>query len=409
MNILFLHRSFPGQFKYLAAALAVDKNNRVVFITEDDKNQIAGVEKRIYKHVYKENKKSESKIFDLAASHGRAAADAAKKLKEEGFIPDVIYGFSGWGTSLYIKEVYPDVPFMCYLEWIDNADSSIAEFEGKELSESDIKQMKLDNAYIMAELKLCDYAVCPTFWQKAQFPFIYHNKICVIHDGIDTQRCAPDKDAKFFIKDKNITLTSDDEVITYGTRGMEPYRGFPEFMEAVSDVLKRRPKAHVVIAGSDEVFYGEDMGISYKEKMLEKLDLDMSRVHFTGMIPFKDYVKMLQISSVHVYLSYPFVLSWSILDAMSAGCCIVASQTAPVTEVIKDKNNGLLASFFNSNDIALKIEYALENKEKSEKIRKNARKTVLERYELGKCLEKQVNLLIQLIDKKSSNQPVNVG
>src|SRR5574344_1845906 len=371
MNILFLHRRFPGQFRYLAAAFAADKNNRVVFIREDTKNRISGGEKRIYKHVYKEDKKSQSKIFDVAVSHGKAAVEVAKKLREEGFIPDVIYGFSGWGTSLYIKEVYPDVPFLCYMEWIDNADSSIAEFEGRELGDKELKQMNLDNAYIMDELKACDYALCPTFWQKSQFPFIYHNKICVIPDGIDTQRCAPDSEAKFLVKDKNIELTCEDEVITYGTRGMEPYRGFPQFMEAIEQVLKKRPKAQVVIAGDDKVFYGEDTGISYKEKMLENLDLDMDRVHFTGTIPFKDYVKMLQISSAHVYLSYPFVLSWSILDAMSTGCCIIASHTAPVTEVIKDKNNGLLASFFNSNDIALKIEYALENKEKAEKIRKN--------------------------------------
>jgi len=202
------------------------------------------------------------------------------------------------------------------------------------------------------------------------------------------------------IKDKNIELRAQDEVITYGTKGMERYRGFPQFMEAAAKILKRRPNAHVVIAGTDATYYSPKLpNGTYKELMLKKLNLDMKRVHFVGVLNFNDYVKFLQISSAHVSSTFPYVLSWSILDAMSVCCPIIASNTAPVTEVVKDNYNGLLFDFFDVNQLVEKIEYSLDNKDKMDKIRVNARQTVLDNYDLRKVLPQQISLINSLIHK----------
>ena len=370
MNILFLHRSFPGQFRYLAAALAVDPTNTVVFITEDDKNQIEGIQKFVYAPDYRNSKKCDPYLYEYedAVIHGQAAAGVALALKKQGFTPDIILGFASWGSELFMKDIYPDVPLLSYFEWFGNPEGADIGFDGRTLSEDERANLRSNNFPLLASLNSCGAGISPTNWQKMQFPKEYQDKIKVIHDGIDVGLYMPDDDAKFVIKDKNLELSTKDEVITYGTRGMEPYRGFPEFMEAVEKLLVKRPNAHFVIAGDDDVYYGDKLEKgTYKELMLSKLKLDMSRVHFVGTLPFVEYAKLLQVSSAHVYLTYPFVLSWSILDAMSAGCCIVASNTAPVLEVIEDNNNGLLVDFFDVNQLVEKIEYALDNKEKMKK------------------------------------------
>ena len=250
------------------------------------------------------------------------------------------------------------------------------------------------NAQIALDMLACDKGISPTYWQKSQFPKDLQHKIEVLHDGIDTDYFVPNPDAVLKIPNSNIELSTKDEVITYATRGMEPYRGFPQFMEMTEKLLKKRPRVHVVIGGEDRVCYGAKLAKgTYKEIMLNKLNLDMSRVHFTGSLPYIEYKKLLQISSAHVYLTYPFVLSWSILEAMSCGCCIIGSQTAPVEEVIKDNENGLLVDFFDIEALVSKIEYTLDNQDKVSILRENARKTIVDNYDLKKMLPKHIEII----------------
>ena len=402
MNILFLHRSFPGQFRYLASALSLDPANTVVFITEDDKNQIEGIQKFVYTTDYSNAKKCDPYLYEYedAVIQGQAAAGVAMNLKQQGFVPDIIVGFASWGSELFMKDIYPDVPLLTYFEWFGNPEGADVGFDGQVLTEDARANLRSNNFPLLASLNVCDAGMSPTHWQKKQFPKEYQDKIKVIHDGIDVGLYVPDDNTKFMVKDKNLELTAKDEVITYGTRGMEPYRGFPEFMQAVEKLLVARPNAHFVIAGDDNVHYGEQLKSgTYKELMLGKLKLDMSRVHFVGTLPFAEYAKLLQVSAAHVYLTYPFVLSWSILDAMSVGCCIVASDTAPVTEVIEDDYNGLLVDFFDVNQLAKKIEYALDNKEKMKEIRANARQTVIDKYSLEVTLPQQIQYIYSLLAK----------
>lgn len=399
MNILFLHRAFPGQFQHLIWALNTISNCNVTFITEDTSIEIPGIQKIIYSLSEKKDLKEDSFLerYDYILAHAKAVAKEAKNLQNKGYRPDIIYGFGPAGLNLFMKDIWPDVPLISYCEWFYNFEGADIGFDGRKYSDEKRYELRCKNSHLLIDLYSCDLGISPTNWQKKQFPKDFQDKIKVLHDGICTDILKPDKNAKFFVKDKNIELTSQDEVITYATRGMEPYRGFPQFMEAAKKILDKRQNAHIVIAGYDNAFYGPKLqGESYKENMLKKLEIDMSRVHFVEVLPYDEYIKLLQISSAHIYLTYPFILSWSFLEAMSTGCCIIASNTEPVREVMTDNYNGLLVNFFDVEGLVNKIIYAVDNKEKMQAIRNNARKTVVENYDIKVVLPKYIDLLNNL-------------
>lgn len=405
MNILFLHRNFPAQFRHIAAVLAQDPDNKVFFITNNDKLNLPNIHKVFYKPKREVPKNCHRylKFYEESIIHAQATAEAAWALKEQGFKPDIIYGHT-WGQTMFMKDVFPDVPLLCYFEWFYNAEGGDMGFDGKVLNIDELAKLRCKNSHLLVDLYTCDAGICPTKWQHSQFPKKFSDTIKVLHDGVDTDFCKPDNDAKFVIKDKDLELTAKDEVITYATRGMEAYRGFPEFMRAADKLLKKRPNLHVVIGGEDRVCYGAQiLNTTYKQMMLKELaDLDMNRVHFVGGLPFNEYVNLLQISSAHVYLTYPFVLSWSLLDAMSCGCCIVASGTPPVLEVMKDNHNGLLFDFFNIDEQVERIEYSLDNKDKMQRLRHNARKTIVENYALKDLLPKHIEYIKSLALKNKT-------
>ena len=398
MNILFLHRNFPAQFRHISAALANDSGNNVVFITNNNKLQLPNIRKVYYKlkREVPKNCHRYLRFYEESIIHAQATAEAALALKNQGFKPDVIYGHT-WGNTMFMKDIFPDVPLLCYFEWFYNAEGSDVDFANKNLNIDERAKLRCKNSHLYVDLDICDAGICPTKWQRSQFPKKFHSKIKVIHDGVDTDFCTPNKDAKFLIKDKNIELTAKDEVITYATRGMEAYRGFPEFMKAAEKLLKKRPNLQIIIGGEDRICYGPQLAnTTYKTMMLKQLDLDMNRIHFVGGLPFNEYIKLLQITSAHVYLTYPFVLSWSLLDAMACGCPIIASDTPPVLEFMKDNVNGLLFDFFNVDEQVEKIEYALGNKDKIEKLRHNARKTIVDNYALKDLLPEHIEYVKKL-------------
>lgn len=401
MKILFLHRNFPAQFRHIAAALAQDSNNEVVFITNNDNLQLPNIKKIYYKPKREVPKNCHRylKFYEDSIIHAQATAETALALKNQGFKPDIIYGHT-WGQTMFMKDVFPDVPLLCYFEWFYNSKDSDVDFGGKVLNIDELAKLRCKNSHLLVDLYTCDAGICPTKWQLSQFPKKFQDNIKVLHDGVDTDFCIPNPDAKFLIKDRNIELSAKDEVITYATRGMEAYRGFPEFMRAVEKLLKKRPNLQVVIGGEDRVCYGPQLfNTTYKEIMLKELDLDMNRIHFVGGLPFNEYIKLLQISSAHVYLTYPFVLSWSLLDAMSCECPIVASNTQPVLEVMQNNYNGILFDFYNIDEQIKKIEYALDNKDKMQELRHNARKTIVDNYALKNLLPQHIEYLKNLANK----------
>lgn len=401
MNILFLHRNFPAQFRHIAPILASDPNNNVVFITNNDKLNLPNIKKYQYKlkrqipndcHRY-------LRFVEESIIHGQATAEVAMALKNQGFKPDIIYGHT-WGQTMFMKDVFPDVPLLCYFEWFYNAKGGDIGFDEKKPNIDELAKLRTKNSHLLIDLYSCDGGICPTKFQAKQFPKEFQHKIKVLHDGIDTNFCSPKEDTKFVIEDKNLTLTKNDEVVTYATRGMEEYRGFPQFMEAISILMKKRPNMQVVIGGEDRVCYGPQiLGTTYKKRMLEKLDLDLSRIHFVGSLPFNKYVDLLRISSAHVYATYPFVCSWSLLDSMACACPIVASNTEPVTEFMTDNKTGLLFDFFNIKQEVEQIEYALEHKDEMAQYGRNARQVILDNYQLKELLPKHIEYIKSFINK----------
>lgn len=410
MKFLFSHRNFPAQFRHIITELGKDPKNEVVFLT-GTRNLVAiqGVTKLLYKTKRRvpENSHRYLKMYEDSIIHGQAAAEAAIRLKSNGFIPDIIYAHS-WGNSMFFKDIFPDTPLINYCEWYYNAQGADIGFD-RIMPNYDKKALtRCNNSQFLQDLISCDKAICPTQWQKSQFPKDLQNKIEVLHDGIDTDYFIPNPDAEFILPDTGMVLTSKDEVLTYASRGMEAYRGFPQFMDAAEALLKKRPKLHIVIAGEDRVCYGPKLANgTYKSAMLKSHNYDISRLHFTGGLPYKEYRKLLQISSAHCYLTYPFILSWSMLEAMSTECLIIASKTKPVEEVIKDRKNGFLVNFYDVEELVKTVEDALDNREKYKKIRQNARRTIIEKYDLKKLLPKQIQLLKSYSKKEDENNTSN--
>lgn len=400
MKILFLHRNFPGQFRYLAPELAKDPQNEIYFISNEPKGQIPGIHKHVYKlkRQIPDNCHRYLRYFEDCILHGQSTAELALMLKNQGFYPDIIFGHT-WGQTLFMKEIFPKSKLLCYFEWFFKATDSFLDFDGSEVTIDEQAKFRCDNAPLLIDLFTCDKGLCPTNYQLKQFPKEYQYKIKVLHDGIDTDFCRKIDNASLEIKEKNLILTKNDEVITYGTRGMDPYRGFPEFMKAVEILQKKRPNLHVVISGKDRVCYGKPLpnGQTYKNLMLETLDLDLNRIHFTGLLPFDQYVNMLNITSAHVYLTYPFVCSWSLLNAMACETPIIASNTEPVLEFLEHDKNALLFDFFNIEEQVEKIEYAIDNKSKMENLGKKARKLIVSKYALKDLLPKHIAYLKSII------------
>lgn len=331
---------------------------------------------------------------------GQSVFKACMEMKKKGFAPDVVCCNPGWGEGLFLREAFPRAKLLYLYEFFYRFKGSDVNFDPEYTSSlDDALRTRIKNSSMLLSLDACDMVVCPTKWQRDQLPAEYLYKASVIHDGINTRIAVPDKDVVFPMNGSCPDLTAKDEVITFVNRNLEPYRGFHVFMRALPKILEQHPRAHILILGGDEVSYGRPLpkGQTYRKKLLKETGLSSDRVHFLGRVGYPTFIKLLQVSSVHVYLTYPFVLSWSMLESMSAGCALVASATPPVQEIIKDGQNGLLVDFFDQDGLAKRISEVLDHPDRMKRMRKQARKTVVQRYDLAdKCLPKNVQLIERL-------------
>lgn len=325
----------------------------------------------------------------------------ALEIKKSGFEPDVICVHSGWGEGLYLKDIFPDARILVFCEFYYNAEGSDVAFESREPLSLDKRLLtRTRNMTQMLSMASGDWGISPTEWQRSQYPAMVRERVSVIHDGIDTEVVRPDPKAHCALV-TGARLRAGDEIVTFVNRNLEPYRGFHIFARALPLIQKLRPKAHVVIIGENGVSYGAPppKGTTYREMFMKEVQdkLDMSKVHFLGRVPYEHFLTLLRVSAAHVYLTYPFVLSWSMLEAMAAGCLVIGSKTPPVEEVLRHERNGLLVDFFSPEEVARAVGRVLSHPDRMRSLREAARKTILENYDLRSvCLPRHMNLITSL-------------
>ena len=413
MKILFVHQNFPAQFKHLAPALAKIGHEVIAFAAQKQgvKNQFEGVKVFHYQPSRSNSPSIHPWIADLETKviRGDATYLLALDLKGKGFTPDVIVAHPGWGEALFLKSVWPLAKLLIYCEYFYQEKDSDVGFD-PEYSPSlprDASRIALKNLNNILSIQVADAGISPTHWQASTFPEAFKEKIAVIHDGIDTQNLHSAENTQLTLRNQKyqLSLSKEDQVITFVNRNLEPYRGFHIFMRALPEILKKNPKVRILIVGGDGVSYGTPPKgkKTWRNTLLDELgdQLDLERIHFLGILPYQDYLSVLRISSIHVYLTYPFVLSWSLLEAMSIGCTIVASNTPPVAEVVQDGINGKLVDFFDTKALVSLVTELLNEPLQRERLGNAARQYAIDHFDLQtNCLPRQIALINALEEQK---------
>lgn len=391
MEILFVHPNFPGQFRRFAAALAREPGFRVTGVGDakwmESTIPLQDLPVIAYPSPEESDDKTHSyaKSFDAAVRRGQQIVRTLLEHKRQGLEPDLIFSHPGWGDAFYLKAIFPGAKVVGLFEYYYQIRGADVGFDPEfPMNFDDIFRVHSLNATQLLAFESCDIGFCPTQWQRTCFPPHLQERLRVLHEGIDTEIVAPDDNAEITLPDGS-THRAGQEIITYVSRNLEPYRGFHVFMRALPQILQARPNAQVIVVGGDEVSYGKPLppGQTYRQRYTAEIadKLDLTRVHFTGRLPYNEYLKVLQVSCTHVYLTYPFILSWSMLESMAAGCTVIASATPSVQEVICDEENGRLFPFKDSLALARRVIETLSDPKKYKTLGQAARQTIVSQYD----------------------------
>ncbi len=404
MRILFIHQNFPGQYRYILRALEASTSAQLVGLGVEapqeplPKNVRAlryGIQRSNTPGIHPWVLETETKVI-----RGEACAAAAHELAKQGYAPSLICAHPGWGESLFLREIWPEAPILHYQEFYYQSLGFDLDFDPATQGANSWQKAargQMKNAALQLALEASSWNVCPTSFQRSTFPAHWQESISVIHDGIDTNAAKPNPSVQALTLPDGIKLRRGEPIITFVNRSIEPYRGCQTLIRAIPELQRRCPRARIVIVG-------RETGVSYgalcpegewKDLFLREIEgtYDPSRVHFTGQLPYADFLQLLQLSQAHVYLTYPFVLSWSLLEAMSTQCAVVGSATAPVQEVVRHGHNGLLVDFFDHQALAESVAELLANRDLAETLGSNARVTILKDYSLEKCVPRHLALM----------------
>lgn len=387
----------PGQYKHLARAFGAEGGHRIFFVTKHASAEIAGVTRITYAMPKLDGPPPTHRYLaptTRSVMQGQQVWRVCEQLqRREKFTPDIIIGHPGWGDMLFIKDLFPHAKILSFFEFYYRASGADVGFE-EPVTADDHARVRMKNITNLISLEQADWGITPTVWQHSLHPNDFKTKLSVIHDGVDVDVCVPNAAASVTLPNGK-TFKVGDEVVTYIARNFEPYRGFATFMKAAEILLRTRPNLHMIAVGADEVSYGKKApdGKTYRQLLSEQVTLPDERIHFVGTVPYADLIGLFQISSAHIYLTYPFVLSWSMLEAMASGVALVASRTKPVLEVVEHGVNGLLADFFSPEDVAAKVSQLLDEPTRNAAMRANARTTVVNRFALSKLLPLHMQLV----------------
>lgn len=401
MKVLFVHNNFPGQYQHIARALARNPDANIAAIGSSTAQEMDGV--RLLKYSLGKVDVAAShpfaRRFDLECHRAEQVLYALSSLASSGFVPDLIMAHPGWGEALPLRTIFRDARILLYCEFFYGMEGRDIGFDPEfpETGADGHVALHLKNASTLLALAECNFGASPTKWQRSTFPEEYQKKITVVHEGVDVDVVKPDPNAVLQLPSGHEFRCSD-EVVTFVARNLEPVRGYHCFMRAVPHIMAARPQAQIVVIGGDGVSYGASPPrgtTTWKSQFFDEVaeHIDHKRIHFAGRLPYADYLRALQISSAHVYFTYPFVLSWSMLEALSAGCLVIGSDTAPVREILNEEN-GLLVPFFDIEQLAERVIEALAFPRRFRSMRAQARRTILDQYDLTRvCLPKMMALI----------------
>jgi glycosyltransferase involved in cell wall biosynthesis len=410
INIVFIHYELPGQFLHLIRYLSKHSGYNVYGICHEHAKE--SCDSNLFKTLYTYQEKD---IGSIATHHyvtdiqrcvlrAQAVTEVLQQCLSQQINFDIAVSHTGWGEALYFKDFYPETPLLGYVEFYFHATGADIGFDPSyPLSKDQTLQVKTLNSQLLLGMNECDVLITPTNWQKSLFPTMWQSKINVIHEGVDIDYCKPNEQVFLTLPD-GTQLTRQDEVITYTARNLEPYRGFPTLIKAVERICQKRPNCHIIITGGDDVSYSKKLpyGECYREVCVKSVSIPNERVHFLGHVPYSTHIQILQLSSVHLYLTYPFVLSWSFIEAMACGCTIIASDTQPVMDILEPEINGIAVNFFDDEQIAIQVEAVLNHPQRKKHLGLAARKKIERHYQHHFAINHYLHLFQQLNTTKNA-------
>ena len=401
MKILFIHPNMPGQYKHLAKHFGAQGNHEIVFLTKHKTMKMDGVTRLTFDVPRKPSPHSHRYLgnAEMGVLQGQEVWRMCKKLKDDGFTPDIVVGHPGWGDGLFVKDVFPNTPCLYFFEFFYQPTGADVNFDPQDqLSADGYARLRMKNITNQTCLEAADWGISPTWWQWSVHPAAYQHKLSVLHDGVDVTVAKPDPEVSYTLPDGSHTFKKGDKVVTYIARNFEPYRGFPTFMQTAEILLRERPDIHIIAVGADDISYGKraPKGTTYRQMWSEKVTLDESRIHFVGRVPYDDLIRIFQLTAAHIYLTYPFVLSWSTLEAMACGAPLVSSDTKPVREVVTHEKHGLLSDLFEPEAVAKNVMRMLDEPDLAQHCSEEGRNIVTERYALDKLLPLHVKLVEEI-------------
>jgi glycosyltransferase involved in cell wall biosynthesis len=404
LKFLFVHQNYPGQFLHIVRHLVAAKRHEVVFITEPNPNEIPGVRKVPYARPKLDNPATHiaARELDNGARRAEAVFKTAFGLKHLGYNPDIIIGHHGWGEMLNLPDIWPKSPMLGYFEFYYQHDRADVGFDPEFPADSlDFPRIRAKNAINHVALNLGCAGQTPTQWQLSTYPDWARPKIDLVWEGVDLQTCSPDPNAhRKTLKVGGMAIRPTDKLVTYVSRDLEPYRGFHTMMRTLPTLMRAHKNLKVIMVGGDGISYGAAprAGGNWREAMLAELgkDIDMDRVVFPGRVPYSVYLAALRRSDAHVYLTYPFVASWSLREALAIGCPVIGGDSETVREFITHGENGLLAPTLDPQELARTILGLLEDKQLSGTLRANARAYAERRLAMADYLGSYCDLIERL-------------
>ena len=407
MKYLFVHQNFPAQFLHLLRHLIAQKKHDIVFVGESNPNRMEGVRRVLYQMPagFGQGTFPVVSEFEAAAIRAGAVANVCRETKKLGFVPDIIIGHHGWGELLNLADVWPDAPLLGYHEFFYHTDAFDVGFDPEFPTPLDSHpRIRAKNAVNLLALTNPGHGQTPTAFQLSSYPEWARPRISLLPEGVDTDKCRPlPAIRRRSFKLGELTVAPRERLVTYVSRDLEPYRGFHVLMRAMPRLLAGRRDVRVIMVGGDGVSYGARLANgTWREHMLRELGdrFDPERVHFVGKLPYDDYLRLLQRSDAHVYLTYPFVLSWSLREALACGCALVASDTGPVREFVKHRRQGLLTPFHSPEKLADRILEILEDRELADKLRDGARRFAEKSLRMDHYIAAYERLIDDVIERR---------